>query len=936
MVGIILKECAAMTTASPDIRQSILEAVKGFPVWQQDAFRRLSQNVELSKADLEEILQLVKQQAGIKYEKPVIPAPITDVDLIPASPVQTAASLAGIQKIKHVAKLPADIGISFAPSGLNIVYGDNGSGKSSYVTILKAAGISRQKPTKILSNVFQANPNSPASATFQIASSTAVTEVDWIFAPSTTVLGQLAVFDKSCAQSILEERAKLISPLGLNLFGRLRDLCGVIDRKITEEISSQQQALPVLPELKSSTPNTAAKKLLESVRGNKSALSKEDLDKACAFSSEDEKKLKEVREQLDSPAALKQSLEQQQKELSEFLVQVPKIAKLVGNDSQNYLDGVISGIASLTELNGKELDALKGLPIPNVDSSTWRDMFQAAVTFAAEVYPQQDYPTENQLCVLCQQPLSNAEPMLALKNYFAGVVRTQLTQKTEEKTKYIGFLNNLDTPNTIPAYAAQAFRERVSPDFLSSVQAWIEAARKRKAVLKDYAESQKQPEMLPTLPELDMEQLQAAQEAISNALKELANAQTPEARAALVVTRHELEDRLILSSHVSNLHKFREVSQGLASLMQAKQQVTGAVLTKITNSHKQIASEFLTAAFTQKFEEEVKALGADKLAISLSKPRGDNAETHIGLIVSNAQQNVDTSIFSEGERRAIALAGFLTEYETQTTLVFDDPVTSLDHKYKERIAERLVKLSQAKQIIVLTHDLHFLYLLTEANHQVNTAPAHIVGLLSSNEFAGVVDGDAHYAWNSKGTGQQISDLQKECAELKALHSDAMKFPEYPRKLAGFLIKLRRSWELMVEKTMLNGVVGRFEKSIKTQSLDGVVITDDMVNQIFERMSFLSAQEAHCNAPPTNNGMLEPTQARAELDAFETFFKNQKKEGEAARKVRVDKREKNGLIKAAILADSEAESEGSSSDVGGGEASAIQGLPPSMPPTPPTN
>ena len=66
-------------------------------------------------------------------------------------------------------------------------------------------------------------------------------------------------------------------------------------------------------------------------------------------------------------------------------------------------------------------------------------------------------------------------------------------------------------------------------------------------------------------------------------------------------------------------------------------------------------------------------------------------------------------VLSEGEQTCVALAAFLTELTTashKSALVFDDPVTSLDHRWRRKVAERLIAEASDRQIVVFTHDLH--------------------------------------------------------------------------------------------------------------------------------------------------------------------------------------------------------------------------------------
>jgi ABC-type cobalamin transport system ATPase subunit len=87
-------------------------------------------------------------------------------------------------------------------------------------------------------------------------------------------------------------------------------------------------------------------------------------------------------------------------------------------------------------------------------------------------------------------------------------------------------------------------------------------------------------------------------------------------------------------------------------------------------------------------------------------------------------------VFSEGEKRAVVLADFLTEVTLNPAsagIILDDPVTSLDAEWKRTIAAVLVEEARNRQVIVFTHDLHFLYVLRTAAEgaEVNTS-AHWV------------------------------------------------------------------------------------------------------------------------------------------------------------------------------------------------------------------
>ncbi|MFC0571556.1 AAA family ATPase [Paraburkholderia solisilvae] len=82
------------------------------------------------------------------------------------------------------------------------------------------------------------------------------------------------------------------------------------------------------------------------------------------------------------------------------------------------------------------------------------------------------------------------------------------------------------------------------------------------------------------------------------------------------------------------------------------------------------------------------------------------------LKLRDTKQNAAAhAVLSEGESRIVALAAFLADITgsgQSTPFVFDDPISSLDQEFEERVADRLVELSRTRQVIVFTHRLSLL------------------------------------------------------------------------------------------------------------------------------------------------------------------------------------------------------------------------------------
>src|ERR1700730_5139471 len=69
-----------------------------------------------------------------------------------------------------------------------------------------------------------------------------------------------------------------------------------------------------------------------------------------------------------------------------------------------------------------------------------------------------------------------------------------------------------------------------------------------------------------------------------------------------------------------------------------------------------------------------------------------------------------SKVLSEGEQKVLAMADFLAEARLAgitAPVIFDDPVSSLDHRRVNEVAERIASLSADNQVIVFTHDILF-------------------------------------------------------------------------------------------------------------------------------------------------------------------------------------------------------------------------------------
>jgi len=146
---------------------------------------------------------------------------------------------------------------------------------------------------------------------------------------------------------------------------------------------------------------------------------------------------------------------------------------------------------------------------------------------------------------------------------------------------------------------------------------------------------------------------------------------------------------------------------------------TRAISRKSTELSRTTASQELADILN----EELKRLKVHQLQVVM-KPESPGGKTQFKLVLQLPDGGTPAAILSEGEQRAIAIASFLAEIKLKKGhggIIFDDPVSSLDHRRRWEVAERLAIESLTRQVIVFTHDIYFLCILEQKAEQHGAA-----------------------------------------------------------------------------------------------------------------------------------------------------------------------------------------------------------------------
>ena len=218
--------------------QEILDWSQNLPDWQSDAVARLLAKQTLTIEDQEDLYSLLKLAHGIPDAKGRKPTRLT-ADQIPA-PIKssTHVELLAIKNMRFVNAIAENQHLPFGSTGLTVIYGDNGSGKSGYSRVFKRACRARDQIEAIYPNAaLPTGKIGKAVAVFEINIDGEPQEVHWIDGQAAPEeLSSFAIFDSRCARAYLDKEDDFsYVPYGLDVFEGLAKLCKQIKSMIDTE-----------------------------------------------------------------------------------------------------------------------------------------------------------------------------------------------------------------------------------------------------------------------------------------------------------------------------------------------------------------------------------------------------------------------------------------------------------------------------------------------------------------------------------------------------------------------------------------------------------------------------------------------------------------------------------------------------------------------------
>jgi hypothetical protein len=848
----------------------------GQPEWQQRGYAALRSGRAIDATLIGELAALCIAEAS---------SPATKSKKSPqASPKGTPPDavaevrLLGIENVQHINRLAAQQTLKLAADGLTIVYGDNGAGKTGYGRIVRQVCQARGEKPLLRSSVFEdAGHIGSAEIVFSVNGTEERTTIS-TEQPQTGSLRHFSIFDSAAANILVsEQNATAFRPFGLDLLDSFTVLADAVKQSVEQQLAAI--ALPLV-QLTDFPETTKAGQLL---RGLASESGRQNLDSRFApLTATQEARREEVRALLaqaksNDPAKLAQGINAKATRYQQFGQRLEKIAIcLAPSRVQCFvkLRTRTREVEAAAEI--ARTSAFAKEPLKEVGAGVWRQLWDAARAYSAHAAAGKPFAVSKagDLCVLCAQPLSAdaASRFQTLEGFVQGKLQARAKTLRRQLSAALDAFNNL--PLQQPG--DDALLQELATENLDAASASEAMLTRAREIVRDVQSHHTTGE--PRFDDAAKLEVPAALGGLPAALRqraiELQNAGTPTALSALQAELLELDATTKL---VSAADQVKNEATRLAKrevLEKAKKFSTRGV----SELSKRLTTQYVSEALCERFRTEVNRLGLTYLDVHLSPSDVSKGKLFHRLTLNAKQDAPLREVVSEGEFRCLALAAFLAESGGNTSgLLFDDPVSSLDHTWRDRIAQRLAEEAKARQVIVFTHDIAFHFLLREAAESpgINVPLSERCVERRGNAGAGFCRDDA--PWAGMKTSKRIVVLKGDLDALKKKHN--VGDLHYERDVRDWYGRLRESWERAVEEHLFNDAVRRFSHSVGTQRLEHALknILPDDYAKIDKGMTRASAAfRGHDGAAGLNRPIPTPEEATQDLAEFEAWVKTKPK------------------------------------------------------------
>lgn len=808
----------------------IIDWVKLQDYWEQAAFDLILSNKPIGETEIDLLTNYLLEEKGLNPSS-LARKVLKFKDLASSQSWEQAYSIERIYELQNINALVENQSLEFSPD-LTVIYGDNGSGKSGYARVLGCIGFTRGD-REILPDIGKPyEPDSPQTVTVVSLYDGKSISTKHDINEATSKIPYIYVFDStSVSAHIIDENTITFSPAGLQYLHSLAEVTDRVRGALENKLDRMIQPNPVVQLI------VGDSEIKRTVEGLSGATNFEEVKPTLLISQQEENELKDTKQKLatieyEGIAKKVHELKQQKTDLEKLAEDLKKVENAFGETAIALINKATAEVENnLSLANELGLSIFDNGKIRSVGSLDWHSFIHSAYHFSSEqAHP---YPVAGGFCILCQQPLTTeaAELVGKIWNYLKSEIQGKIETSSKDLANRKSKIMDLNLSFFNESSAVYRLLNETNKGIQNSITKHIEEIKARHAQLeKDLAENKSL-----VFKEVNDGPRNSVVLLITKMVGEISDWQNQESQQGNLSRKLvNLEHKTIISKNINALEKY---VRSMNWQWQARNIRTST--THITKQYNKLFDELVTQEYLQLFQETLTRLG--RLLSVKIETRASKGQVYKQLVVASdptvpPKLTRPDKVLSEGEKRAVAFADFLTEVtldSTCQTIVLDDPVTSLDIHWRGQVANLLAEEAADLQVIVFTHDLPFLYLLSSSAESLNVSmQTHLIE-------KGQVDKRPGYVHNNNGPASEREYRKPtKAVDYYTMAKDSSGEEQAQYLRLGFAA-IRTSYEALIVFDIFNEVIVRFESRIRYSNLAKVVVDYELFQAIISRFEFCS-------------------------------------------------------------------------------------------------
>mgnify|MGYP000161246011 CR=1 FL=1 len=778
-----------------------------------------------------------------------------------------------IKNVNGVCAIESEKSLSFE-DGLNIIFGCNGSGKSSYTKLLKALA-QREYANNIIGNVYlEDNIEPSAEVKFTIQGEEKV----FFWSKNEKSNYPILIYDRDIASQFMDkEKEVLYEPRILFIFSRMVEIFDEMSKYFTDKIQKQEE------QYKDKDKNIVKNELIMQFTKIDNIRDLETLRKDIDFTEEDNIRLGDIEEilKLNSPEDERNRLRSQLAILDRYKRDVIKLYNDLSCDKYKICK---QKVEDYRVLERRKIDIISQSQnksfIKDFGSDNWRKLWNLAKEYSASVTDdssQSSIVSQNR-CILCQQLLDNEamERVCAFDDFVNSTIFGQFDSVEQffkdelVQLKYYNIDNfynrEIDIDNLTIDQKDKTFIKDCYSDIISRYKIFYKLLD-----TKNYEDTI-------VVEKINIDKLNSKFDEIKEGINSkilLCDGVIKNIDKIIAEKNNLLSKKWI----IENIENKKLILNYLKSKNSCK-------TNSITSLKKELSKILLTDAYIEKFNKEMKLLDLEQqIKVSLISSRAQKGHAYHQIILSGTKHSNKKigQILSDGEYRLVSIAAFLADissWSNDIPFIFDDPITSLDDNFEEAVAKRLIDLSKERQVIIFTHRLAFARYLENAVKNQN----------KNNDFQIKVK---YTQLRKKPIGEPM-ELNVNLGFVSSLNrilnniipgleklAEKGEYDFFDHQVKAICSDIRIIVEKGIEDELLSGIVKRFSPNVSSMKLSrlNAMQKDDI--DLFNKYMTKYSKYEHSQSVEIDNQLPSIDELKDDIKILIEWAKDYKKRGDKA-------------------------------------------------------